>query len=214
MAASNDMKSPASYSPQHQHLFLMVSLHCWVEPGPAYNCMNLLRMATLTPVRLPMSRDFTCSARLHIYVNLLIAKVLLNLRGICQWHLSDLNPSVFASYSLKGESGPRGRRSQCCQRSLWLSSAWMRQLSWQPADVFEPPVFASPLRPMRRWTKSRRSSHGPAMAVLYQVSLMVKEPSFPLPAVSDRRRVGAQEEGRGKGGGEKGEERKDKNMRR
>lgn len=93
-------------------------------------------------------------------------------------------PPVRPSVPFTGESGPRGRRFQCCPRSPWPSSAERRRPFWQPAGACGPPVSASPLTPRKMWTRSRRSSHGSAKVGLYRASLPPKGLPSPPPAAA------------------------------
>lgn len=85
--------------------------------------------------------------------------------------------------SLKGESGLQGRRFRCCLHSPWQSSGERTQPFSQPAASCEPLASASPLKPKKMGTRSRRSSHGPAEVVPYRASLTLKGSPCPPPGV-------------------------------
>lgn len=87
---------------------------------------------------------------------------------------------------LRGESGLQGRRFRCCLHSPWRSSGERTQPFSQPAVSCEPLASASPLKPKKMGTRSRRSSHGPAEVVPYRASLTLKGSPCPPPGVMKR----------------------------
>ena len=172
-------------------------------PGLAFNCRSVLKKCPhwSSPPSLGtwslLPPTPSTSIQLYSELFICIAKVLLYFFQVFQWHLSILwsDPtSFFVSVSLRGESGPRGRRFRCCLRFLWRSSGETRQPSWPPAVACVPPVSASLPRPKKRWMKSLHSSHGPALVVPYRASLTREGPPSPRPVVlewwhvTDRRR--------------------------
>lgn len=104
-----------------------------------------------------------------------IVQVLLSPSLLCRHPFASPHLTVRSSFSLavslRGEFVPRGRKFRCCLSFLWRSSGEMRRPSSQPAGACEPLVSAFLLRPMKRWTKSLRSSQSWESVAPYQVSL-------------------------------------------
>lgn len=115
-------------------LSLSALINNWLMlPGPAHNCMSESKTSTSTPL-VPSPSNFPphppkCNlsffrvVHLHCKHSPSYSQVFLSHLSV-QW--ADL---TFSTISLRGESGPRGHRFQCCQRCLRLNSGEKMQPS-------------------------------------------------------------------------------------